>query len=404
MAGSKTGFDYYSVQTDRYSDIRIKRLKKDFSTDGIAIYDKVLCEIYRDKGYFVVWEQSVAFDIAEYFAKPEDLVERIIKHCCRIGLFNQKLFESKGVLSSHSIQKRYLDWCKKAKRSAPKIISGFKLQEESDIIQEEWGKVPEESPIIPEESDKVKESKVTKRKEEEREPPPHKFFNEIVDDKIFCEPILMENKIDEKKLDAMLRKFFAKKKQFHEDTWGALADCRMNFLNWVPFELNGSVNGGGKKFQQKPQDTVYVPSEGIIQTVKDQPPARKWTEEEKEAARKDMDLRVDNDFTNFCEDENCHIKYPVLDYEHLFRQKKIALTEDQKKDYELQATEKRKKILNKSYDPISRVMLAQYKAGRVPDSDLATMKVTAIDLALRDYFRQLKKEESEMELTEAILT
>ena len=49
-AYTKTGFSFYSVDTDRYQDRKIKRLKKAFGCNGIAVYDYLLCEVYRDKG------------------------------------------------------------------------------------------------------------------------------------------------------------------------------------------------------------------------------------------------------------------------------------------------------------------------------------------------------------------
>lgn len=50
MANNKTGLSYYNVDTDRYQDMRIKRLKKDMGCRGVAVYDYILCEIYRVKG------------------------------------------------------------------------------------------------------------------------------------------------------------------------------------------------------------------------------------------------------------------------------------------------------------------------------------------------------------------
>lgn len=63
MANIKTGLNYYTVDTDRYQDRRIKRLKKDFKCRGIAVYDYILCEIYRVQGCFLVWDANTAFDV-----------------------------------------------------------------------------------------------------------------------------------------------------------------------------------------------------------------------------------------------------------------------------------------------------------------------------------------------------
>lgn len=173
MANNKTGFIYYSVDTDRYQDLRIKKLKKNYGRDGVAIYDYILCEIYRVKGCFIMWDESTAFDVAEYWEVRESLVDEIINYCCHVGLFSKELRENGNLLSSKSIVTRYLDWSKKAKRSMvvlPKQLS--KLLEESEIIQEESDIIPEEyghSPgSLPQ--SKVKESKVKESKGDDTRP------------------------------------------------------------------------------------------------------------------------------------------------------------------------------------------------------------------------------------------
>lgn len=169
MANNKVGLNYYNIDTDRYQDIRIKRLKKDMGCDGLAIYDYILCEIYRVKGCFIVWDESTAFDVAEYFQVKETLVNEVVKYCGAVGLFNEVLLK-RGIITSLSIQKRYFDICKRAKRSNIQIPEEINLTEELDIIPEELDIIPEESPDITVslQGSKVKESKVKKSKEQEK--------------------------------------------------------------------------------------------------------------------------------------------------------------------------------------------------------------------------------------------
>lgn len=163
MANNKSGFEYYSTDTDRYQDYRIKRLKKNLGCVGIAVYDFILCEVYRVRGYYLEWDENVSFDIADYFGLEEQMVEEVVRFCCEVGLFDKSMFERKSVITSLSIQRRYLDMSVRAKRK------DFKIQEEYKIIPEESHIIPEESPKTQEVSNKVKESKVKKRKEEIKE-------------------------------------------------------------------------------------------------------------------------------------------------------------------------------------------------------------------------------------------
>lgn len=153
MANNKTGLNYYNVDTDRYMDIRIKRLKKNFRCNGIAVYDYILCEIYRVKGCFLVWDDSTAFDVAEYFGLTESQVREIVKYCSVVGLFDKELL-LRGIVTSASIQRRYLDMCNRAKRK--EIV----IPEECLILPEQSGIIPEECAKITEVCDKVKKSKV----------------------------------------------------------------------------------------------------------------------------------------------------------------------------------------------------------------------------------------------------
>lgn len=164
MANHKQGLAYYNVDTDRYSDRRIKRLKKAFGGIGIAVYDYILCEVYRDRGCGLEWDEDTAFDVADYFGLKETLVNEIVKHCGVVGLFDKALL-SGGVITSASIQRRYLEMSARAKRTAANI------PEEWRILTEESAKLPEESPILPENSGslpntrallKEKKSKVNK--------------------------------------------------------------------------------------------------------------------------------------------------------------------------------------------------------------------------------------------------
>lgn len=144
MANIKTGFNFYNVDTDRYQDIKIKRLKKDFGCSGIAVYDYILCEIYRGKGCFIVWDENTAFDVAEYFGVKESLVNEIVNYCGVVGLYNKELLTRERIITSLSIQDRYVDMCNRSKRINISIPENIILTEKLKIIPEECTKIPEE--------------------------------------------------------------------------------------------------------------------------------------------------------------------------------------------------------------------------------------------------------------------
>lgn len=158
MNNSKSGFIYYNVDTDRYQDIRIKKLKRNFGCSGIAIYDYVLCEIYREKGCFIEWDESTAFDVADYFAVKESLVDEVIDYCTVVGLFNKELLDSERVLTSKAIQTRFLDMSRRAKRVRYGIPKRIDLVNDAGNIPEDPPKLPEDSTKLPEDSPNTEES------------------------------------------------------------------------------------------------------------------------------------------------------------------------------------------------------------------------------------------------------
>lgn len=158
MANNKHGFAYYNADTDRFLDIRIKRLKKDFGCTGFTVYEYILNEIYRVKGCFLVWDESTAFDVAEYWGLKENTVNEIVNYCGVVGLFDRELLTRGGILSSRSIQSRFIDMCVRSKRK------DFKIPEECQILPEESIKPPEE---CTQNSGSLPQSRVEKSKEEE---------------------------------------------------------------------------------------------------------------------------------------------------------------------------------------------------------------------------------------------
>jgi hypothetical protein len=155
---AKAGLSYYNVDTDRYADRRIKKLKHTFGCSGIAVYDYLLCEVYRDRGCFLEWGEDTAFDVADYFGLKENLVKEIVKYCGVVGLFDSTLL-SGGIITSEAIQQRYLDMSHRAKRT------NIAIPEEIRLLPEETAKLTEETAKTPEVFRKVNKSKVNNIRE-----------------------------------------------------------------------------------------------------------------------------------------------------------------------------------------------------------------------------------------------
>lgn len=144
----KQGLRYFQMDTDRYQDRKVKKLKKAFGCAGLAIYDYVLCEVYRVDGCGLVWDDDTAFDVAEYLGVKESLVQEVVKYCGVVGLFDATLL-SGGIITSAAIQRRYLEMCKRSRRT------DYNIPEEWAIITEEMPKTPTEMEKMPSSSQKL---------------------------------------------------------------------------------------------------------------------------------------------------------------------------------------------------------------------------------------------------------
>ena len=95
---ARKGFEYYRAETDRFRDIKSRKLRKEHSCAGYAIYQYVLNEIYRVEGCYIRFTQDELFDCAEYWNMREEEVLRIINYCTETGLFNAGIWKQYGIL------------------------------------------------------------------------------------------------------------------------------------------------------------------------------------------------------------------------------------------------------------------------------------------------------------------
>lgn len=260
MAICKTGLLYYNVDTDRFQDLRIKRLKKDMGCDGYAVYEYILNEIYRVRGCFLVWDESTAFDVAEYWGLKETKVNEIVRYCCAVGLFNKALLSNGSVLTSSSIQSRYVNMCVKAKRK--EII----IPEEYDILPEQSRIILEEYRKIPEECRKVKKNKVKKEsstdvedKKEPPSPPSYSPYSLSLDEEIaalkgeevWLDQLQVLHHMDVGKLRLRLDEFCLHCKADGRDRHDSLSDAKQHFNNWLRIVANKNDDNDKNSTQSK---------------------------------------------------------------------------------------------------------------------------------------------------------
>ncbi|AUC15444.1 hypothetical protein BTO06_09955 [Tenacibaculum sp. SZ-18] len=153
----KNGLDYFPFDTDIFSDRKVRKLLKTHGCKGFTVFSLVLCEIYRGKGCFVLCDDDFLFDVSDKLNIAETVVNETINFCVSNGLFNKRVFDCERILTSASIQKRYIS----AKRGKVVIDTKINVLETETSVNVAITQVNETDST----QSKVKENKVKKSKE-----------------------------------------------------------------------------------------------------------------------------------------------------------------------------------------------------------------------------------------------
>ncbi|WP_297097850.1 DUF4373 domain-containing protein [uncultured Draconibacterium sp.] len=179
----RIGFSFFPDDTDIFTDRKIKKLLREYGGDGFTIYHSVKCEAYRDKGYYVIWDDDYLFDIADLFHMDEAKVKAIIEYCAEIDLFCKEKFGN-GILTSRGIQKRWLTMTQTSKRKVKEILPEYLV---NGVIEEKSGVSSEETKVSLEETVENSEESAQRKERKGKEVnernlfPREKYFNEILE-------------------------------------------------------------------------------------------------------------------------------------------------------------------------------------------------------------------------------
>ena len=108
---SETGIEYFPMNTDIIHNPKIKLVVAEFGSELTwAVLLPLYCKIYREKGYWIDWCDE---DSKMLFAQDECKVKlstmnELVAGCIRRSLFDKRVFDLFGVLTSDRIQENYL--------------------------------------------------------------------------------------------------------------------------------------------------------------------------------------------------------------------------------------------------------------------------------------------------------
>ena len=94
---TKQGIEYFSLDVDFFSDIKVRRISKACGPASTSILICLLCNIYRDKGYYIEWDEDLPFVVADTIGTTEGAVEEdsSTSHCStNTGSLPQTVFKT----------------------------------------------------------------------------------------------------------------------------------------------------------------------------------------------------------------------------------------------------------------------------------------------------------------------
>lgn len=168
----KTGFAYFSLDTDYFSNKKTKALRRAHGTIGILTYINLLCKVYATKGYYYEFNDidELSHDIAEEITNVQiertaTCVTETINYLVGRGILNEGLFKQ-GIISGEALQEQYVISAYKAKRKIEMdvycLVDVLEIVRKIRVSSEETPISSEETPVISEEST---QSKVNKNKD-----------------------------------------------------------------------------------------------------------------------------------------------------------------------------------------------------------------------------------------------
>jgi hypothetical protein len=165
----KEGLDYFRLSVDYGHDDAIELIDGEFGAKGYRIITKLIQRIYKNKGYYIEWNEKRKLLFANSVGEPGGLVDEIITRSFKWGLFDESVFTQLGILTSADIQKTYLDAAKR--REKVEIIRDYSLCDISvfiNCIYVNRNAIPDNE----NEQSRVEKSKEEKSKKENSAPAP----------------------------------------------------------------------------------------------------------------------------------------------------------------------------------------------------------------------------------------
>jgi len=103
----KVGIDYFSHDVDMLQDKKMKLIKAKHGLVGYAVYLRLLEEIYKSNGYYLIIDEDFNILFSDDNNIDYNVYILILNDCINKDLFSKTHYEKLGILTSRRIQENY---------------------------------------------------------------------------------------------------------------------------------------------------------------------------------------------------------------------------------------------------------------------------------------------------------
>lgn len=257
----KQGLSYFPFDVSFFSDRKVRKIIRGCGPGSPTILICLLCNIYEDQGYYILWDEELPFDIADTVGVSEGAVKELIKKAVDVDFFDKEMFEKEHILTSRGIQSRFIESTRKRKDVTIKkeywIISGNNsvndVNNPVNDVNNEQSKEKKSKEYLSSERDKKSAP------EDASHSPDHPGFHPekvekpldeckafVLDDLEWVEVVRMQQYIDQTDFNAYLDEFF-RDLACRNVRMKSPEDAESHFASWLSIKLEKLRRNAGNK-------------------------------------------------------------------------------------------------------------------------------------------------------------
>lgn len=257
----KQGLSYFPFDVSFFSDRKVRKIIRGCGPGSPTILICLLCNIYEDQGYYILWDEELPFDIADTVGVSEGAVKELIKKAVDVDFFDKEMFEKEHILTSRGIQSRFIESTRKRKDVTIKkeywIISGDNsvndVNNQVNDVNNEQRKEKKSKESLSSERDKKSAPEGASRSPdhpgfhpEKVEKPLDECKAFVLDDLEWVEVVRMQQYIDQTDFNAYLDEFF-RDLACRNVRMKSPEDAKSHFASWLSIKLEKLRRNAGNK-------------------------------------------------------------------------------------------------------------------------------------------------------------